>query len=146
MSNEAMFQVEVLSLLGKLKAKREAVEQQLAAIDRQIEAVGLTAGLLRETSANGQIRPMVAEESNVSPQDVVGKTSREALTIIAKKNGGLVNISAAKNILLSGGVIKSRKNAWGAINTTLNRCREFEKEKPGWYRLKELGENRLPLQ
>lgn len=138
--NNTVFQTEVLGLLNKLKAKKEAIqrefEQRLAEVDREIDAVNITARLLREPEAviGGQATPPVVEVM-ASVSELLGKNTRQALVTIARKNDGIVRVVSAKPLLLAAGIIKQRKNAWGWINTTLSRSREFEKIEPGTFRL-----------
>ncbi len=132
MAYNSDFQQTVMLLLAKLKNKKEALQQEFEArsmeIDREIESVSTTLRLLRE--------PVVTPVSQGSyiPNHpgpiiaaVMGKTMREALIAIANNNNGIVRIVDVKPILMTAGIIKKPKHAWGAIYTTLTRSGQFEK-------------------
>jgi len=135
MANTTDFQQHATNLLAKLKTKKEAAERdykvRLAEIDREIEAVSITLRLLREPQ--GVTVPLTGlkvetQLANIVPiTNLVGKTLRAALAIIAGHNGGILRVTEAKPLLLNAGVLKKPKHAWGAIYTTLSRSPEFKK-------------------
>jgi hypothetical protein len=145
MTSNADFQQQVIALLTKLKAKKEALqkeyESKLLEVDREIESVSTTVRLLREPPSVLEVR--VSDSSSISDgalmNQLMGKTAREALVVIAQSNLGIVRILDAKRLLLGAGVIKKKKFAWGAIYTALTRSELFEKlpDSPGTFRLRE---------
>lgn len=125
------FEAEILGLLNRLKIEKEQIqadcETRLKEIDRRIEAVSVTARLLREP---------VSERRGVVPEGVptsmlAGKSAREALIEIAKQKGGTVKITEAIPVLAGAGIIRQTKNSWNALYTTLIRSKEFEKAPGG---------------
>jgi hypothetical protein len=138
MQTSARFEAEVLSLLAKVKAKKENLQArhkaELEAVDRELEAVMITSRLLRQPTQEGaESTGMVS----IIPSDLTGRTIKQACIEIARKNGGVVRVTQAKNALLTAGVLKLTKHSWGIVNTTLIRAKEFEKHPndPGAYRL-----------
>jgi hypothetical protein len=139
MANTLDFQHHATNLLAKLKAKKELAEREyklrISEIDREIEAVSITLRLLREPST--QV-PLNASTPTLPPaSELMGKTARAALAIIARYNDGIVRITDAKAILVGAGILRPTKNVWGAIYTTLTRSPEFEKvrNEKGTFRL-----------
>jgi hypothetical protein len=138
MSNQPNFQTVTMDLLKYLKSKKEALQAryvaELAAIENEIEAVATTARLIRETGEGFESASEV--KPSVIPRDLSGKSAREACIEIAKKNGGVVRVADAKDALVSAGILKSGKNTWAIVYTTLKRSNEFEKgKKSGEFRL-----------
>lgn len=138
MGHDARFEAEVLTLLGQLKAKKEAVEErfkaEIAAIDLEIEAVSTTARLLRQSGSTAV--PLVISRTSIIP-DLGGRTIKQGCIEIARKNNGVVRVKEAKDALITAGVLRQTKNSWGVVNTTLMRSKEFEKHPTelGSYRL-----------
>jgi hypothetical protein len=142
MGTHADFQQQVLALLTKLKAKKETLQKEyadkVAEVDREIESVSTTVRLLREPPA---LEIRVSESLSVSDgslmNQLMGKTARQALVLIAEANQGIVRITDAKRLLIGAGVIKKPKHAWGATYTNLMRSPEFEKvpDQAGTFRL-----------
>ena len=124
-----------LALLQRLKAKKERIQaeckQRLEDIDRQIEAVSTTLQLLREEPEKLEVEVASAIQirDSVSLASLTGKSARQALIEIAKKNQGIVKIVEARPLLLSAGILTGTKkeNLWGAIYTELERSKHFEK-------------------
>jgi|ERR1043166_816354 hypothetical protein len=142
MAHHSDFQQQVIVLLAKLKAKKEALQKEYEArsaeIDREIESVSTTLRLLREPEAhmpNHGTIPKYVPATFIN--ELMGKTIREALHSIARANNGIVRIKEVKPALIEAGVIKRHKHAWGAIFTTLTRSPEFEKvpNQAGTFRL-----------
>ena len=136
MSNDEKFEGAAHELLRYLKEKKQALQirhtQELTEVDRQIEAVSTTVGLLREA----EHKVPVAEKGLIIPSVLKGKSARAACVEIAKLNNGIVRVSDARDALLAVGILKKRKNAWGVVYTTLNRSDDFEKgPDPGSFRL-----------
>ncbi len=129
MSNQAQFENEAIALLRRLKDKKESIQarhaEELAEIDKEIEAVSITVRLFREApgSSNAYEEPRQAK----IPNGLVGKSAREACIEIAKRNGGVVFVAEAKKALVGAGILKESKNTWAIIYTTLQRSKEFEK-------------------
>lgn len=128
MNNQAKFEGEAMSLLRHLKSKKEAIQArhaaELAEIDKEIEAVSITVRLLREVPQSGDSEePRQAE----IPNDLFGKSAREACIEIAKRNNGVVFVGEAKKALIAARILKDTKNTWSIIYTTLQRSKEFEK-------------------
>lgn len=130
MNNQAKFEGEAMSLLRHLKSKKEAIqlrhEAELAAIDKEIEAVSITVRLLREIPDSAESAPEEARQTQI-PNDLFGKSAREACIEIAKKNNGVVFVGDAKKALIAARILKDTKNTWSIIYTTLQRSKEFEK-------------------
>ncbi|MGA3159984.1 MAG: hypothetical protein ABSC77_02125 [Terracidiphilus sp.] len=129
MSNQAKFESEAMSLLRHLKSEKEAIQlrhtSELEEIDREIDAVSITLRLLREVpESKDQIEEI---KPSVIPNDLFGKSTREACIEIAKKNNGIVYVSEAKKALIAARILKDSKNTWAIVYTTLHRSKEFEK-------------------
>jgi hypothetical protein len=137
MGNQITLESESFKLLGVLKEKKESMQQrhalELAEIDRQIDAVSTTMSLLREMTVASEIAE--PEKPSVIPGDLFGKSARAACVEIAKQNDGVLRIMDAKKALLSAGILKSSKNTWTILYTTLQRSKEFEKGDKGTFRL-----------
>jgi hypothetical protein len=130
MSNQAKFESEAMSLLRHLKSKKETIQlrhaTELAEIDKEIEAVSITVRLLREAPESKDMADEVKAPS-VIPNDLFGKSTREACIEIAKKNNGVVFVGEAKKALVAARILKDSKNTWAIVYTTLQRSKEFEK-------------------
>lgn len=137
MSNESRLEGATLDLFRHLKSKKEALQTrhaaEMAEIDREIEAVNITLRLLREQQTLAsieEIRPATI------PNNLLGKTAREACIEIARNNGGIVRVADAKDALVAARILKPSKNTWAIVYTTLKRSEEFEKAGPsGVFRL-----------
>jgi len=129
MGNQLNFQSATMELLKRLKSKKEVMQarhaRELEEIDSEIEAVSITVRLLRETPEGTE--PAEQPEPAVIPNNLSGKSAREACIEIAKKNKGIVHVIDAKKALIAAGVLKESKNTWAIIYTTLQRSKEFEK-------------------
>lgn len=128
MSNESRLESATLDLFRHLKSKKEALQArhaaELAEIDNQIEAVNITLRLLREQQNAESIEEL---KPAAIPNNLLGKTAREACIEIAKNNGGLVRVADAKDALVAARILKPSKNTWAIVYTTLQRSKEFEK-------------------
>jgi|SRR5580704_14852256 hypothetical protein len=138
METRAPFEGEVLSLLRQLSAKREKLDAQykreIAELDRQIEAVQITARLVKD-SGEGSLED-IHRPNIVVPSTFRGMSVRQACVEIAKLNGGILKIGDATKALISGGVIRKKKNAWGATYTACARSKDFEKgSEPATFKL-----------
>jgi hypothetical protein len=129
MNTHAKFESEAMSLLRHLKSKKETVQlrhtAELQEIDREIDAVSITIRLLREAPESDGVIEEV--KPSVIPNDLFGKSTREACIEIAKKNGGIVYVGEAKKALVAAKVLKDSKNTWSIVYTTLHRSKEFER-------------------
>lgn len=129
MNNQAKFESEAMSLLRHLKSKKEAIQlrhaAELAEIDKEIEAVSITVRLLGEVQESNS-QPEETRQAQI-PNDLFGKSTREACIEIAKKNGGVVFVGEARKALIAARILKDSKNTWSIIYTTLQRSKEFEK-------------------
>ncbi len=144
MSNQAKFESETISLLRYLKSKKEAIQlrhaSELGEIDKEIEAVSITLRLLREVPQAEN--PREETKPAVIPNDLFGKSAREACIEIAKQNGGVVFVGDAKKALIANKILKDSKNTWAIIYTTLQRSKEFEKTGvAGGFRLASFGQS-----
>jgi hypothetical protein len=144
--NTSDFQQHASILLGKLKEKKEAIEREyglrITEVDKEIEAVSITLRLLREPSPSSKSPESVIVKGQVPASELIGKSARQALILIAQYNAGNVRIIDAKPLLVGAGILQPTKNIWGAIHTTLSRSPEFERvpEEKGTFRLR----NRSP--
>jgi len=129
MSNQAKFESEAMSLLRHLKSKKEAIHlrhaSELEEIDKEIDAVSITIRLLRGVPESKDSAEEV--KPSVIPNDLFGKSTREACIEIAKKNNGIVYVAEAKKALIDARILKDSKNTWAIVYTTLHRSKEFEK-------------------
>lgn len=137
MSSESRLESATLDLFRHLKTKKEALQArhaaELAEIDSQIEAVNITLRLLREQQTANSIEEL---KPATIPNNLLGKTAREACIEIARNNGGLVRVADAKEALVAARILKPSKNTWAIVYTTLKRSEEFEKAGPsGVFRL-----------
>jgi hypothetical protein len=119
-------------VVAKLKARREGLKKALEQTETEIRAVETTMNLLTQ---NGSKPSHLTEIFAEKPYDFKGKTQKESLIEIAKRNDGIVRVSEGKRILSAAGKLKKGRNSWGSIYTTLNRSKEFEKAGPGEFRL-----------
>jgi hypothetical protein len=135
MVNQSTFESATLALLAHLKEKKQAIQarhaQELAEIDREIDAVSTTARLLREAK---KAAPII--EATAIPPNLHGKSTREACIEIAKLNNGMVRVGEARDAIVAAGILSSEsKNTWGIVYTTMSRADEFEKAGTGAFRL-----------
>ncbi len=148
MSNQAKFESEAMSLLRHLKAKKEMMETrhalELAEIDKEIDAVSITVRLLRETE-DSAAKPAITYPQPTIPNDLSGKSTRQACIAIAKQNNGIVRVADAKKALVSARILKETKNTWAIVYTTLHRSKEFEKA-PGAGEFRLIEEQKALLQ
>jgi hypothetical protein len=130
---------ELESLLTKLKqdiqTEKQQHESKLAELQKQYDSVSLTLQLLREQINTGS--DLSKSTSEVSIEQLRGKTHVEALKIIALANNGIVVTKTAKSLMLRAHLFKGRKHSGGGLYTTLDRADEFEKIDKGKFRLKE---------
>lgn len=149
MEPTAKFESEVLALLRQLNAKKEKLQteytQELANIDKQIEAVQTTAMLMRESGEGSHV--IITRPNIVVPGNLRNLSVRAACVEIARQNGGVLKVGEASQALLSAGVIQKRKHAWGATYTACARSKDFEKDEaiPGTFRLVSQNPD-MPLQ
>ena len=101
----------------------------MAEIEKEIEAVSITARLLRETDE--AVPQIELYKRMVIPSNLDGLSAREACIEIAKSNGGIVRIAEAKSALIAAKILKPSKNTWAIVYTTLQRSKEFEKSSTG---------------
>lgn len=131
MDSGRTFQGEALALLGRLKAKKEGIEDEckrrLEEVDAEIRAVSTTLRLLGESISVNHATSLDRKAAEIPVSELAGKSARVALIEIAKQNGGQVRIVEAKALLIAAGILRPSKNIWGAIYTTLKRSAEFEK-------------------
>jgi len=130
MEDAIKFESEVLALLRQLTAKKEKIQaqytQELANVDKQIEAVQTTAMLMRESGEGAHV--LIARPNITVPGNLHGLSVRAACVEIARQNGGVLKVGEATQALLSAGVIQKRKHSWGATYTACVRSKEFEKD------------------
>jgi hypothetical protein len=138
--------------LTTLEAKRGRLVQE---IDKEIEHVRATIASLRNASSTDQ-----PQERNVFGDEfpiarIKGMTQVQALTAIARSNGGLIRAQEAKRLLIRAGLMRQTKNSTSTIHSVIIRSEKFERVNPGEYRLKNTPQNtnaeedttaRLPVQ
>jgi hypothetical protein len=119
-------------VVAKLKMKRDGLQKALAQTEAEIQAVETTLTLLSQNGSRPDYLTAIAAER---AYDFKGKSQRECLIEIAKRNAGVLKVSEAKRILTLAGVLKKTRNAWGSVHTTLSRSKEFEKTGTGVFHL-----------
>jgi hypothetical protein len=92
--------------------------------------------MLLQESIQADATPVAIQKPTTIPNDLFGKSTREACIAIAKRNNGVVRIAEAKQAIVAAQILKDSKNTWAIIYTTLHRSKEFEKGKgAGEFRL-----------
>lgn len=127
MTRETKFEGELFDLLRRLCEKKKRLQvkyaRELAEIDRQIEGVQITGRIMQDPTENG-----IKAYDPVIPNNLTGKSVRVACIEIAKQNNGTVKVKDVIPMLISAGVLKQKKNAWGVVYTACIRSDEFEKD------------------
>jgi hypothetical protein len=140
----------LLNLRSRLEAKQQDLSTQLQMVTKQLDSVSVTLDLIGNALAD----PLeAAEKDQVSLTEVVptlsihnstvldisslqGMTQLQALKKIALHFGGQFYTTAAKSLMLQGGLIKTAKNANNIIFNVIQRSGAFDRVSPGVYRLK----------
>jgi hypothetical protein len=133
MVNKAETHSELVSMKHKLEADKKQVEKYLIDLEKKLEAVNTTIGLLR--GYNTLTPPTQVTTGETSIPDLKGMTQLQALTAIAKANENRFRLLDAKNALLAAGLIKTAKNANNIIFSVIQRSGKFERLSPGVYGL-----------
>jgi hypothetical protein len=114
---------EVSKLYEKLQIKRDKLKEQLDEVEKEFEAVSTTLKLM------GMPTPGM---SNLS---LAGKTHLEALIDIAKANGNVLIVKAARRLMTRAGLFKNPKNASSVLFTAISRSGKFKQLSKGKYEL-----------
>lgn len=115
---------DIAKLFEQLTAKREKLRSQLEEVEKEYEAVALTMKLMGQPS-----------QKSLLGLDLSNKTQLEALIAIAKANGGILAVKAAKRAMIKAGMFKTPKNAASIIFTAITRSKRFQKLGAGRYSL-----------
>ena len=113
--------------LDELMEKREILQREIGAFEIALE------GYLRRSG-----RQAFGGDNWVELLSGSEMTHKKRLIAIAERKGGRIKVSEATDILYSKGFIKSKKrvNAYTIVQALLTQMeREFEKVKPGEFRL-----------
>ena len=124
---------ELYDLMQQIKAQKENYESQIKHLDDDLKAVIKTINLLKllkQRSTKSVAVPAAIDNSHLE-----GKTQREALVEIARRNNGTVKTAEAKDLLIKAGLITKTKNASTIVSTAINRSGRFERVSPGVYKL-----------
>lgn len=125
---------ELSNLIAQRQSKRDEIQQQLAEIDKELEAIRVTMRLCGHDEA--QPKPDLHDTlvSKLRKAKEKGKSQMEALRIIATGYNGSFRVVHAQRLMIEAGFIKTPKNAPSIIYTLLARSAKFEKVRPGEYR------------
>lgn len=144
---------------SKHLAVAERIARAIASLDEAIalvEDVPVSTARPTEPSLGG-IEPTSVPESPGAPSGTMysplrltgwadrlqGMTQMEALIAIAEHNGGQVKATEARDILVRAGLAKGQlKNVATTVHHLLGSSDEFEKLRPGIYRLKSMRRSR----
>ena len=124
----------LVELQQTLERRRDSLRRTLEIVEEQLKAVTTTLELLNNVGA-GQLT--VPTETIVPPPNLHGMTQVEALSAIARQNGGRVRIKDAHGVLLKAGLMKQTKNWYNILYNAINRSEKFERSSPGEYKLLE---------
>lgn len=133
---------DIYHLIGKLRADKKRIEEQVREIDANIEAAKRTLHLLRE---NSNVTGPASSVIPISAAELVGKSQLQALITIAEKNDGVVSVKDAKHILLDAGIMHNPKTAYQQITAILIKNKRFEWAATGKYRLTTTSQPSLSL-
>lgn len=141
MANSELVLNWLTNLLVQLRSKAETEQQKIAeARDRlvqlqeQIRATELVIPLARHDGI--QVLPDAYDALVARLKENKGKmTQIDALMAIANASNGSFKVQNAKRLMLEAGLIANPKNADSIIYTLIARSGEFEKVKPGEYKL-----------
>jgi hypothetical protein len=136
---------ELLGLLSRLRAEKDAIrrelESRLAQVDERIAAVQTTLELLPQAE-RGEGSPPSTDEprklasANDWARELNGLTQLKALIKIAERSGGTVRVPEAKRIFIASGMAKGKqKNINPHIYHILSASEQFELIAPGTFKL-----------
>ncbi len=127
------FAVKYLSEHKKdLLERRERLMRPVQELDQELEHVDATLRSIQKTHT------LSFPKEDFFPVAKLRKlTQVQALTVIAKHNGGIVRAQEAKRLLIKAGVMRETKNSTNIIHAVILRSEKFERVRPGEYRLKE---------
>jgi hypothetical protein len=125
------------ALLHDLCKQKDQVEQEckrkLQILDAKIDAVQMTAQLLRERSESPSTPSQV--DTLEIPKGLRSMTQHGALEALARANGMRVRITEAIPILRRYGLMKSKKNAWNIVYSVMKRKGNWTNVGKGEYEL-----------
>ena len=130
MANGSSTMNDLANLVARLRQKHLEAEKQLAQVDEHLKAVETTLHLLRQ---NG-----VSQEPEIFKSlipELKGKKQLDAMLLIASRNNDILTVNDAKRLMLEAGLIRNPKNAASVLYTLISISGEFEKVKPGEYKL-----------
>lgn len=138
MSNNDSTYIELISLRDRLDARQTELQGELEDVTRKLESVSTTLALLDGSDAMPLAHRVAVSRATTASIDIAslrGLKQVEALTKIAKHNGGKIQTAVAKRLLLQAGLIKNPKNANNILFSVIQRSGKFERVEPGVYRL-----------
>ena len=124
-SNQQQTSEELGRLYETLQNKRDKLQEQLAQVGKEFDAVATTLKLM------GYPTPGMASLS------LAGMTHIDALVAIAKANGNILVVKTARRLMTRAGLFGNPKNASSVIFTAISRSGKFEQQSKGKYKLVE---------
>jgi len=129
---------DLMALRDRLEAEQTRLQREFDAVAKKLEHVSATLALLdaEEETSVGRVIHGVPTAGVIDIQSLQNLTQAQALKKIALQGGGTFATTAAKQLLLKAGLIKSPKNANNILFSVINRSGLFDRVTPGVYRLK----------
>src|SRR5947208_10487456 len=120
------------------EARLRDAEEQLARAQAQVEELTPYIEALKTVLDRDKRRRSIPVNGSgsVDPEHLKALPIRGALIEIAKLEHGLLAVTEAMTILVQAGVFQNRRHARKDLYSTLNRSKDFQKERPGIYSLK----------
>ena len=117
--------------IDSLALKIERCRDALVTAEREHAALVLTLELFEPPAPKRSRRPVALD---ISPDDLRGKPLHDALIDIARRNGGVLPSTAARELLVAAGVLTGSK-AGNTLWNALDQSDRFAREAKGRYRL-----------
>ena len=113
----------VSKLYEYLHDRREKLQQQLEAVEKEFQAVSTT------------LKLMGLPTPGMSRLDLSGLSHIQALVAIATENNGILIVKTARRLMEKAGLFKTAKNASSILFTAITRSGLFERLEAGKYQL-----------
>jgi len=112
-------------------ARRETLLRPLHQLDKEIEGITITLGLVLQGS-----HVSTSESTNFPLEKLRGLSHKKAVLVIARQNGGVITAQDAKRIMIQAGVLKEGKNSTHMVHNAIISSEKFDRVGRGEYRLK----------
>ncbi len=129
--------MDLSKVVSKLQTERNKLFKRIGEINREVKAVETTMRLMGYkngksilTTYEELVNRIIRKKNKVPQLEVLN----EIVDTIGDENR-IFKVNEAKNIMVSAGMFNNPENANSTIYTLIDRSNEFEKVKPGVYRI-----------